>query len=60
MARLMQSVTEADGRPVGWICEGCGSLYGLDDYVYGWGLAVTADGMVVDDWRCLTCWHTEE
>ena len=57
----MQSVTEADVLPAGFVCEQCDTPFRPGDNAYGTALAVTADGTPVEGgWRCVTCWHTEE
>jgi hypothetical protein len=61
MAWLMQTVTEADVLPAGFVCERCGKPFRVGDNAYSEAIAMTVDGQPVEGgWRCVTCWHTED
>jgi hypothetical protein len=54
----MQTVTEADVLPAGFVCEQCDRPFHPGDLAYSDIIAMTPDGEPVEGgWRCLTCWH---
>lgn len=45
----MQTVTEADVLPQGFVCEGCGSLFSIGDNAYGVPIGITPDGDPIEE-----------
>jgi hypothetical protein len=56
----MQTVTEADILPAGFVCGNCDKPFKPGDNAYGTPTAMTADGTPIEELVCVTCWHTEE
>jgi hypothetical protein len=56
----VQTVTEADVLPAGFVCDNCDKPFKPGDTAYGTPTAMAADGTPVEELVCVTCWHTEE